>query len=86
MDPFHTVRFMTSNGITKIYVDDQEVKGCTHAEFVWDVNNVPVVKLELMSTVIQVETDKAEIIQDGGKNADIHRRNKRTGKAVLPNA
>lgn len=57
----HNVKVVTGNGITKIYLDDQELKGCYHAEFKWDVKEFPVLDLQVIPRNIHIEIEKAEV-------------------------
>ena len=57
----HKVRLETGDGITRIFLDDQEIKGCYHAEFKWDVKEPPVLDLQILATDIQIDMDKVEV-------------------------
>ena len=61
MRNLHNVTFITSHGSTRVFLDDKELKGCFHAEFKWDVKELPVVTLDMMATEITVEIEKAEV-------------------------
>lgn len=57
----HNVKVVTSNGITRIFLDDKEIKGCYHAEFKWDVKELPVLDLQVIPRNIHIEIEKAEV-------------------------
>ena len=63
MKHLHDVSFITSQGSTRIFLDNTEVKGCTHAEFKWDVNELPVVDLQITANAVSVNIEKADVIK-----------------------
>ena len=57
----HKVRFVSEGTRTRIFLDDQEVLGCVSASFDYEVNALPVVKLELNALNVEVEADTADV-------------------------
>lgn len=45
MSCLNKVRIVTEEGRTRIWLDDQEVKGCVSASVDYEVNAIPVVRL-----------------------------------------
>ena len=67
----HKIRFETSGTVTKVFLDDTEVKGCTEAIFSWTPEEIPTVWLQFMATDIKVDIDKANVIKNKeGKSDD----------------
>lgn len=62
MKAFHKVRFVTQGAETHVFLDDQEVKGCIAANFDYQIDALPVVKLELTATNVEVEAEQAEVV------------------------
>lgn len=62
MNGLHRVRFVTHGTETHVFLDDQEVKGCTAANFDYQIDALPVVKLELTATNVEVEAEQAEVV------------------------
>lgn len=63
MSKFHNVRIVTSNGSTRVFLDDEEIRGCFHAELKWDVNEKPVLDLDMYADEVEVEIDNADVIK-----------------------
>lgn len=61
MKAFHKVRFVTHETETHVFLDDQEVRGCTSANFDYQINALPVVHLELIATDVEVEAECAAV-------------------------
>ena len=59
----HSVKIVTKNGSTNVYLDGEEVKGCFQAEVKWAVNELPTVDLCLIATDIEVDIDEADVIK-----------------------
>lgn len=76
MKYLHDVSFITSRGSTRVFLDNTEIKGCTHAEFKWDVNELPVVDLQITATEVNVNIEKADVI----KWMEVDQDDKRTGQ------
>ena len=68
----HNVRFQTKDGITKIFLDGNEVKGCFEASLKWEVNELPIVDLVFHATEISVDIDDADVLQ--WKEVDVNAR------------
>ena len=66
----HRIRFETSGTVTKVFLDDTEVKGCTEAMFSWTPEDIPTVWLQLMATDIRVDIDKANVIKSEEEKSD----------------
>ena len=62
MSYLHKVRFATHGTETHIFLDDQEVKGCTSANFDYQMNSLPLVKLELTTCDVEVDAESAIIL------------------------
>lgn len=58
---FHKVNFKTKDGCTHIWIDDKEIQGCISASFSYEVNAVPVVKLEFFASEVEIETEDANV-------------------------
>lgn len=63
MSGLSKVRIVTNGSLTKIFIDEEEIRGCFHAELKWDVNERPVVDLDLWADEVEVEIDKADVIK-----------------------
>ena len=61
MEGLHKVRFVTHETETHVFLDDQEVFGCVKASFDYEVKALPVVKLELFATDVEVEAECAVV-------------------------
>lgn len=61
MNGLHMVRFVTHGTETHVFLDDQEVLGCVKASFDYEVKALPVVRLELFATDVEVETECAVV-------------------------
>lgn len=61
MNGLHKVRFVTNGTKTHVFLDDQEVRGCTAANFDYQVDALPIVHLELIATDVEVEAEQAVI-------------------------
>lgn len=61
MNGLHKVRFVTHGTETHVFLDDQEVKGCTAANFDYQIDAVPGVYLELIAADVEVEADCAVV-------------------------
>lgn len=61
MNGLHKVRFVTHGMETHVFLDDQEVLGCVKASFDYEVKALPVVRLELFATDVEVEAEQAVI-------------------------
>lgn len=57
----HKVRFVSEGTRTRLFIDDQEVLGCVKASFDYEVNALPVVKLELNALNVEVEAEVADV-------------------------
>lgn len=57
----HKVRFVTHGTETHVFLDDQEVHGCVKASFDYEVQALPVVRLELFATDVEVEAECAVV-------------------------
>ena len=62
--PLHSVKISTSGGITQVLLDDVPVKGCTHANLDWGVDQIPLVVLHIQSPDIQVDVDEAMCVEE----------------------
>lgn len=65
MGYLHKVRFETHGTETHIFLDDQEVKGCTSANFDYQIDSLPVVKLEITACDVEVDAESAIILSNG---------------------
>ena len=63
MGYLHKVRFETHGTETHVFLDDQEVKGCVSANFDYQINALPVVKLEIEAYEVDVEIENADVIK-----------------------
>lgn len=61
MNGLHKVRFVTHGTETHVFLDDQEVKGCTSACFAYQIDALPIVHLELIAKDVDVEAEQAVI-------------------------
>lgn len=61
MNGLHKVRFVTRETETHVFLDDQEVLGCVKASFDYEVKALPVVRLELFATDVEVEAECAVV-------------------------
>ena len=61
MSCLHKVRFVTRGTETHVFLDDQEVRGCTAANFDYQIDALPVVHLELTATDVEVEAETAAV-------------------------
>ena len=61
MNGLHKVRFVTHGTETHVFLDDQEVHGCTSACFAYQIDAVPLVHLELTAMNVDVEAEQAAI-------------------------
>ena len=59
----HKVRFVSEGTRTRLFLDDQEVLGCVKASFDYEVNALPLVKLELNALNVEVEADTADVFK-----------------------
>ena len=59
----HKVRFVSEGTRTRLFLDDHEVLGCVKASFDYEVNALPVVKLELNALNVEVEADTADVFK-----------------------
>jgi len=57
----HKVRFVSEGTRTRLFLDDQEVLGCVKASFDYEVNALPLVKLELNALNVEVEAESADV-------------------------
>lgn len=57
----HKIRLETKTGKTHVFLDDREVHGCIKANFDYDINCIPVVKLTLHAFDVEVDADMADI-------------------------
>ena len=63
MSYLHKVRIVTEEARTRIWLDDQEVHGCIKANINYDIECLPVIKLTLNATEVEVESDAADIFK-----------------------
>lgn len=61
MNGLHKVRFVMKGTETHVFLDDQEVHGCTSACFAYQIDAVPLVHLELTAMNVEVEAEQAEV-------------------------
>jgi len=61
MNGLHKVRFVTHGTETHVFLDDQEVRGCIASNFDYQIDALPVVKLELLATDVEVEAERAVV-------------------------
>lgn len=61
MSYLHKVRFVTHGTETHVFLEDQEVRGCVAANFDYQIDALPVVKLELIATNVEVEAECAAV-------------------------
>lgn len=61
MSCLNKVRIVTEEERTRIWLDDQEVKGCVSASVDYEVNAIPVVRLELQALDIEEDIDVARV-------------------------
>lgn len=61
MNGLHKVRFVTHGTETHVFLDDQEVHGCTSACFAYQIDALPIVHLELIATDVEVEAECAAV-------------------------
>lgn len=61
MNGLHKVRFVTHGTKTHVFLDDQEVHGCTSACFDYQIDALPIVHLELIATDVEAEAEQAVI-------------------------
>ena len=61
MNGLHRVRFVTHGTETHVFLDDQEVHGCTSACFAYQIDAPPFVHLELTAMNVEVEAEQAVI-------------------------
>lgn len=61
MNGLHKVRFVTHGTETHVFLDDQEVRGCTAANFAYQIDALPLVHLELIATDVEVEAECAVV-------------------------
>ena len=61
MSGLHKVRLVTFGTQTRIYLDDQEVHGCVGANVQYEINCLPVVKLEIHATDVELDVDCAMV-------------------------
>jgi len=61
MSYLHKVRFVTHGTETHVFLDDQEVHGCTSACFAYQIDALPIVHLELTAMNVEVEAEQAVI-------------------------
>lgn len=61
MSALPDIQFTTKDGITQILIDGKEIRGCVHAEFVWDIKEPPKVEIVMMAQLIKVSADEAKI-------------------------
>lgn len=62
----HSVSIKTEDGSTRIWIDEQEVKGIVSADVSFRVNKLPLVTLQLLSDKIEIKADESRI-SIGGK-------------------
>lgn len=80
MSYLHKVRIVTEAARTRIWLDDQEVKGCVSASVDYGVDHVPCVRLELQALDIEEEIDEVpvEIAKVGDDDIEKLKLSKRT--------
>lgn len=61
MNGLHKVRFVTHGTETHVFLDDHEVHGCTSACFVYQIDAIPLVHLELTAMNVEIEAEQAAI-------------------------
>ncbi len=57
----HSVSIKTEDGSTRIWIDEQEVKGIVSADVSFRVNALPLVTLQLLSGKIEIKADESKI-------------------------
>ena len=57
----HRIKFVTKEGRTRIWLDDDEVCGCVGAVIGYEINALPIVKLLIHATEVEVECDVADV-------------------------
>ena len=70
---FHSFKFVGDpSSVNKhIYMDGQELKGVVSATLIWEVDSVPRVFLEMISTDVEADEPLAAVLQyEEEKNAD----------------
>lgn len=58
----YKVRIEHSGCRTRIWLDDEEVKGCTAADVVFRVNEVPTVVLQFVSTDVEIYGEDLKVV------------------------
>ena len=61
----HNVSIKTEDGITRIWIDGQEVKGVVSADVSFRVNELSLVTLQLLSDKIKIEADDSKVLIGG---------------------
>ena len=57
----HRIKFVTKEGSTHIWLDDEEIRGCVGAVFGYEIDALPIVKLLIHATDVEVECDAADV-------------------------
>ena len=85
MNGFHKVRFVTHGTETHVFLDDQEVHGCTSACFAYQIDALPIVHLELITTDVDVEAEQAMVetaIEEKNANSNEWKTHKTGGELI----
>lgn len=64
------IRIVNKKCITRVYQDDVELQRVTKLQFSHSVEEIPVLKLELLATEFEIETDSAITVINGLLNLD----------------